>query len=214
MTAIDFAILKETMKSLSFDSSFNELCYSTENYDCFALLMLSHGVEDGILGVDNKQISYREIMDMVKADKFPIMGGKPKLIFCQACRGITRDPGYLLARGGSAVHKDCGKHTPETVLRVPTDSNILIVYATTPGRMAYKHTDYMYRSDAIAHSWFLDVLCQVFDAHADSEDLLSMLTRVNNHVAMIGNEDSGMQIPSQFSTLTRKVFLIRRRSEI
>ena len=201
------------MKSLSFDSSFNALCYSTENYDCFALLMLSHGAEDGILGADNKQISYREIMDMVKADKFPAMGGKPKLIFSQACRGITHDPGYLLGRGGSDIRRDCGKRTPETVLRVPTDSNILIVYATTPGRMAYKHTDYKYRSDADAHSWFLDALCQVLCAHADKEDLLSMLTRVNNHVAILGDEDSGMQIPSQFSTLTRKVFLIRR-SEI
>ena len=215
MAAIDFVALRETMKSLSFDISLNQLCYSTENYDCFALLMLSHGTEDGIVGVDNKEISYREIVDMVKPDNFPAMVGKPKLIFSQAGRGAIPDTGHLLGRGGSRVCRDNTDDDAlhETAVRVPTDSNILMVYATTPGRLAYKHTDCKPKSDSVPHSWFLDALCQVLQGHAEREDLLSMLTRVNNHVAMIGDEDIGKQIPLQVSTLTRKVILTKRRIE-
>ena len=52
-----------------------------EEYDCFALLVLSFGTEDGVLGSDNKEITYKELIVMLEADKVPPLIDKPKLIF-------------------------------------------------------------------------------------------------------------------------------------
>ena len=177
-------------------------------------MVLSHGAEDCILGSDSKEISYEEVMSLLKADQFPAMAGKPKLIFVQACRGIISDYGYLIGRGGSDISMDCGTNNPSPPpnVRIPTDSDILIVYATTRGRAAHKVLLYRQGFDPVAESWFLEGLHQVLLAHADDEDLLSMLTRVNSHVAMLGDGKTGMQIPAQFSTLTRKIYLRKKLS--
>ena len=191
-------------------------CFSLlAEYDCFALLVLSHGAEDCILGTDNKGISYEEVMGLLKADEFPAMAGKPKLAFVQACRGNKHDAGCLIGRGGgcgSRICKDNDINDPSQRLRVriPTDSDILIVYATTRGRAAHRSVLHSQGSDAVAESWFLEGLHQVLSAYADDEDLLSMLTRVNSHVSMLGDGQIGKQISSQFSTLTRKVYLRRK----
>ena len=142
---------------------------------------------------------------MLKPDKCPSMAGKPKLIFAQACRGHSSDSGYYLGRGVSDLQRDGKGNSPAVC--IPSDSDILIAYATSPGRVANKNVDYYAHSEPIAHSWFLDALCQVLEAYAHKDDLLSMLTKVNRHVSLFGNSDIGMQVPSQFSTLTKKVFL-------
>ena len=183
-----------------------DINFVAENYDCYALLILSHGNENGVLGTDNQSISYEEIMDRLKGDECPLMVGRPKLIFSQACRGVGFDAGQLFGRGGKDVVHD-GQMTKQPVCRVPTDSDILLMCSTTQGRSAHKYTEYPKGYDAIAHSWFIEALQQVFTVHAQKEDLLSMLTKVNNHVAMMGNSEIGMQISCQFSTLTHKVYL-------
>jgi len=186
--------------------------YQMKEYDCFALLVMSHGAEDCILGSDSEEISYEEVMSLLKADQFPAMAGKPKLIFVQACRGIISDYGCVIGRGGSDISMDCGTNNPSPPpnVRIPTDSDILIVYATTRGRAAHRPVLYHQGFDPVAESWFLEGLHQVLLAHAANEDLLSMLTRVNSHVAMLGDGKTGMQIPAQFSTLTRKVYLRKK----
>jgi len=192
-------------------------CFSTV-YDCFALLVLSHGAEDCILGTDNKGISYKEVVSLLKADEFPAMAGKPKLAFVQACRGNRHDAGHTIGRGpgsGGRVCKDNDTDLSQTPrVRIPTDSDILIAFATTPGRAALKSVCHCQGSDAVAESWFLDGLHQVLSAYADDEDLLSMLTRVNSHVSMLGDCQIGKQIPAQFSTLTRKIYLRRKIGEV
>ena len=42
---------------------------------------------DEIRDVENVTIEYKEIFDLFEATKCPLLAGKPKMFFLQACRG-------------------------------------------------------------------------------------------------------------------------------
>lgn len=175
-------------------------------------MVLTHGKKAAILGTDNQSVDYRVIEQMLKGDSFPYMAGKPKLLFFQACRGNIFDDGLLIPRGGGNFARDSRKNQP--VVRIPTDSDFLLIYATTFGRMAYKDVDYFRGKEPVAHSWFLEALQQVLQQFWGKEDLLTMLTRVNSHVAIVSSNNfqevnKGMQIPCQFSTLRYRIFFAK-----
>ena len=50
--------------------------------DCFVLIILSHGDEEGVYGVDGV-ISPDKLIEPIKGNKCPDLTGKPKLIFIQ-----------------------------------------------------------------------------------------------------------------------------------
>lgn len=63
------------------------------NYSCFVSVILSHGVRDGVCGVDyNKDhpevLRTEDFVDVM--DRCPTLWGKPKVFFTQACRGGTK----------------------------------------------------------------------------------------------------------------------------
>ena len=178
-----------------------------EQYDCFALLMMSHGSEEGIHGTDSLPHKLEKIMEMFKGDKCKSLRGKPKLFFFQSCRGKKIDRGLsIYSRGGDVVHDGDGKKlSKKVVYRVPTDSDILMVCATTEGRFANRTLEIASETVSTA-SWFLDAMQQIFMCYADKEDVSSMMLRINRHVALLGDENMGMQVPCQFSTLTKRVF--------
>ena len=58
--------------------------------DCFVLIILSHGDEDGVYGIDGV-IDPDRLIEPIKGNKCPDLVGKPKLIFIQV---ITTDFHY------------------------------------------------------------------------------------------------------------------------
>ena len=48
---------------------------------------MSHGNENGIVGIDDKSVSIAEISDKLSGRKCRALVGKPKMMFVQACRG-------------------------------------------------------------------------------------------------------------------------------
>ena len=50
--------------------------------DCFVLIILSHGVKEGVYGVDGV-ISPVQLIEPIKGSNCPGLIGKPKLIFIQ-----------------------------------------------------------------------------------------------------------------------------------
>lgn len=179
--------------------------FFAEQYDCFALLMMSHGSEAGIHGTDSLPHKLEEIMEMFKGDNCKSLRGKPKLFFFQSCRGNETDRGQKFYPRGREVVRDGYNTSKNQVYRVPTDSDILMVCATTEGRLANRTLE-IAQGTVRTTSWFLDAMQQIFTRYADKEDVSSMMLRINRHVALLGDENTGMQVPCQFSTLTKRVF--------
>ena len=56
-------------------------------------------------------------------------------------------------------------------------------------------------------SWYIDALCEIFRKHHEQEDVMSMMTRVNNEVQRRKHGESGVrQCPAPVFTLTRKIY--------
>jgi hypothetical protein len=64
-------------------SKSNELINTT----VLVIVIFSHGIKEGIYGVDGVLIQYEEIFDIFSDENCPYLSGKRKIFFIQACRG-------------------------------------------------------------------------------------------------------------------------------
>ena len=176
-------------------------------YDCVIVAILSHGMDGGIYGTDDKAVSVEELTGYFKSSHS--LAGKPKLFFLQACRGTTMDQG--IAMDGLDA-PDAEKFIQEVLAEdeadaklasaIPSDADFLLSYATTPGFVSWRHQ--------AKGSWYIQALVEVFERYACKEDLMSMLTMVNDKVAkdfqsMYGAQ-SVKQMPGPVTMLTKKLF--------
>ncbi|KAK6735597.1 hypothetical protein RB195_018672 [Necator americanus] len=152
------------------------------------LVVLTHGERDQLLGVggDEDVLSVYPVLEALNARNAPLLSGKPKLIFIQACRGDRRDTGvvYMDQSDAPRQHPDslfglfkCIR-TPsvvETTSLRPRESDFVIAYATPPTYVSWRNS--------LRGSWFIQAICEVFAKHARDMDLLQLLTRVNKRVA-------------------------------
>ncbi|XP_071945612.1 caspase-7-like [Antedon mediterranea] len=208
--------------------------YSTMNhsrYDCFIIAVLTHGVNGALYSVDERLIKVDDIQNCFTGDSCPSLTGKPKLFFIQACRGEMFDQGVEATDGpsaneGSSVDPDIHSlningdvDNPENLVnrmlkiefdetdaigskisKLPSHSDMLLAYATVPGYVSWRNSE--------RGSWFVQALTETFLQHAREEDLLSMLTMVNNKVARAFESSSGRnkQMPAPVTMLTKKLF--------
>ncbi|XP_030843308.1 caspase-like [Strongylocentrotus purpuratus] len=84
--------------------------------------------------------------------------------------------------------------------KVPSRSDMLIAYATV--------TEFVSWRDTNRGSWFIQALTEVFLHHAKDEDLLSMMTMVNDKVARAFESatDRHKQMPAPVTMLRKKLF--------
>ena len=176
---------------------------------------MSHGNEEGILGIDSQAIPVDDITAKFQGgDQCPQLVTKPKLFFLQACRGDVEDNGYYVPRGPSSqdVYAD-SDYVQEMPVKLPSDADFLIAYSTTKGYISHRRfTD----STAIARaygkslgSWFISCLVQVLRANSHKEDLMTMLTRVNKAMSELYTDGTERkQISCQLSMLTKKVYFV------
>ncbi|CAL8345270.1 unnamed protein product [Boreogadus saida] len=59
--------------------------------DCVACVVLSHGREGGVYGVDGKSVQLEKLKGYVNGEQCGYLIGKPKLFFIQACQGIEEE---------------------------------------------------------------------------------------------------------------------------
>ncbi|XP_023568601.1 caspase-2 isoform X3 [Octodon degus] len=65
--------------------------------DSCVVVLLSHGVEGSVYGVDGKLLQLQEIFRLFDNANCPSLQNKPKMFFIQACRGgASGPPGHLL----------------------------------------------------------------------------------------------------------------------
>lgn len=210
----------------SFIKEFAKMNHST--FDCVILAILTHGVEGALYGTDEKKLAVEDVLKFFDANHAPSLIGKPKVIILQACRGERFDRGIEStdATGAGYVEEQAPPRPTEnsaldaealaksmlemeleapdafasTRNKVPTMSDMLIAYATVPGYVSWRNSE--------RGSWFIQALSEVILEYAQSEDMLSMLTKVNAKVARAFESSSGRnkQMPAPVTMLTKKLF--------
>lgn len=196
------------------------------NFDCVALAILTHGVEGALYGVDEKKLLVEDLLKYFDADRAPTLIGKPKIIILQACRGERFDKGIestdatgagyaeevpppvkdenadpdALAESMLKLELEAPDAFASTRNKLPLRSDMLVAYATVPGFVSWRNSE--------RGSWFIQAFTEVILQYAQSEDLLSMLTKVNAKVAKAFESSSGRnkQMPAPVTMLTKKLF--------
>ena len=182
--------------------------------DSVVVCLLSHGLEGQIYGVDGVLVSLRDLLELFNGYGAKDLIGKPKMFFIQACRGSDFDQGVDMIDSGHVEEAPVVQRTlsllnaalprdgrPETVEpeTLPAEADMLVAYSTVPGYVSWNNLQ--------KGSWFVQAIADVFSAHAHTEDVVSMLIRVNNKVATeFESFNRKKQIPAPVIMLTKKVF--------
>ena len=133
-TAVDAKNLKHVFTSFKFDvKEFKDLTaaeidnvfklyahYDHSHFDCFVACILSHGTTEGFYGVDGKIVNFNHIVHHFKHSK--TLKAKPKVFFCQFCRGENVDE---VVRDG-VVPSHSFKDNP-------SEADFYLAYATPSG---------------------------------------------------------------------------------
>uniref|UniRef100_A0A1B0AAY5 Caspase n=1 Tax=Glossina pallidipes TaxID=7398 RepID=A0A1B0AAY5_GLOPL len=212
-TNADCEKLKKAFKKLDFEVTDHKDCKLREllewiekaathdhsDSDCIAIAILSHG-EQGYLYAKDVMYKIDTIWHYFTAVTCPTLAGKPKLFFIQACRGDRLDPGIKLQK--TETDGD-GLSISSMSYKIPIHADFLISYSTIPGFYSWRNTS--------NGSWFIQSLVEELNTHGKEYDILTLLTFVNQRVAMDYEScvparpimDQQKQIPCITSMLTR-----------
>ncbi|XP_061163366.1 caspase-6-like [Saccostrea echinata] len=160
--------------------------------DCFVLVIMTHGTTGAIYGVDGKTVSVEEIKKQFNGENFPAMADKPKVILIQACRGDDRDQGVREISNTDEEIKKAEQKMKDMTLNsetdshsetlTPTMSHMVVAMASTLGMVSFRNKIY--------GSWFLQAVAFVLAKYSYKDDILQILTKVNELVSRGRAKDS------------------------
>lgn len=187
--------------------------------DSVIVVILSHGKHGRIYGTDCLEVAIEKLVIELDTSHCPMLAGKPKIFFIQACRGEKYDLGLDFADGKSKEALASGDATTVGMLaqrvaeidladanvfknvietKTPACADSLIAYATTPGYVSWRNS--------LHGSWFIQSICEVFCKNAKSEELHHMLLEVNRLVSERVSTSCHVQIPEPCTRLRKKFF--------
>ncbi|CAL8240830.1 unnamed protein product [Gadus morhua 'NCC'] len=164
--------------------------------DCVACVILSHGLEGGVYGVDGGVVGWRS------------SNGKPKLFFIQACQG-TEEVKAVPSRADGPVNPEVhaqtngpsspGDFCSDAVVAselLPSTPDFLTAMATTPSHVSVRLEEEGY--------WFIQSLCKnLVQLLPQGKDLVSILMKVYHDVMQRSKRISGCLQMSQFTFFLR-----------
>ena len=103
--------------------------------------------------------------------------GKPKIFIVQASRAIKREH-TVNGAGCDEMDGDEIDGTPSPVVVHPNIADYLVAYSSVSGLLSTENNK--------SKSIFVSTLVEVFRKHANNEDLITMLERVDNEVTKYG----------------------------
>ena len=126
-------------------SSMRELASKDHSgMDCVACIVLSHGLEGGVYGVDGGVVRLKKLKWYVNGEQCRSLIGKPKLFFIQAYQGTQ-------VNGPSSPGDICSDAVVASEL-LPSTADFLTAMATTPSHVSVRLED--------KGSWFIQSLCK------------------------------------------------------
>ena len=157
-----------------------------QHHDCFACIILSHGVDGEVLGVDCKTVPIKTLVAPFLEDKCNSLSGKPKLFFFPASGGKKMDPGIDLENSEPIAEcNGCGEYS--VTHRIPNEAHFVMTYATLTQR-------------------YIHYLCTVFNMFGSTLELMQLLTLVNHQVVNEFGKASTEESPCIVSSLTKQIF--------
>uniref|UniRef100_A0A4W5L0T3 Caspase 9, apoptosis-related cysteine peptidase n=1 Tax=Hucho hucho TaxID=62062 RepID=A0A4W5L0T3_9TELE len=193
-------------------------------YDCCVVIMLSHGTEvcnnrfpGAVHGVDGSNVPVQHITNYLNGRNCLSLQGKPKIFFIQACGGGERDTGFEVSPdevrpciGGTGDQTDAvpmssssdslstQSDEPDAKATLPTPSDILVSYSTFPGYVSWRDTQ--------AGSWYVEILDNILEENAATDDLVTMLMMVNHEVSQNSANGLYKQMPGSFNFLRKLLY--------
>ncbi|KAJ1140345.1 hypothetical protein NDU88_006701 [Pleurodeles waltl] len=171
------------------------------NYACFACILLSHGEEGLIYGMDG-MIPIKNMTTPFRGDQCRTLVGKPKLFFIQACRGSQYDTGI---EADAATTSDSEEDDASPKKKIPIEADFLLAYSTVEGYYAWRNEEH--------GSWFIQSLCKEINEHGRQLEIMQILTRVNFAVATgfesltkHAGHNKKKQVPCITSMLTKELY--------
>lgn len=162
------------------------------NFDCFMLIILSHGEQGYVYGVDGFKVSVPEIQAKFVAEKCTTLANKPKIIIIQACQGGKTMP--VAYAPVADIESDGPVHEDNKDNGTPNKADFLVAYSTVPGYISYR--------SRLQGSYYVQEIIRIFKRCHKEEDLLSMMIMVTDAVGKYGKK----QVPMPIPTLRKKVF--------
>lgn len=141
------------------------------NYQAFIFIILTHGSEEGVYGVDGGVVRIeQDILSQFGGDNCPSLRDKPKIFIIQACRGDMTDEGCLVRAEDSICTR------ASIYSYIPKFSEYLVLYPSSPGFTATRHEN--------QGTYYIQALVQIFKDFYRHEHLVEMLLRVNYKMAL------------------------------
>ncbi|XP_078337090.1 caspase-6-like isoform X2 [Crassostrea virginica] len=148
--------------------------------DCFIFIILTHGDEKGVCGIDGISVPVTTLTEMFEPNNCPELNEKPKIFLIQACRGDKKEMVIPMEQSGDAPSQADGGGDQidaniSATATVHSKADFLIAYSTPEGSLSWRKTD--------AGSWFMQAIVWIFKYESHLKDLVEMLGKVNNVVS-------------------------------
>ncbi|XP_065934127.1 caspase-6-like [Magallana gigas] len=200
-------------------------CDKIKNSDCFIFIILTHGDEKGVCGIDGESVPVSTLTEMFEPHNCPEMNEKPKVFLIQCCQ-LSSSLSVVLKHkkqmvcssggpGGSGSHGDGGgdhvdrlnasdggrELSISATQTVHSKCDFLVAYSTPEGSLSWKKRD--------AGSWFMQAIVWIFKSESHVNDLVEMFGKVNDIVSK-GKAKSGgghyVSVSKYESSLRKKLF--------
>lgn len=155
--------------------------------ECFVMVLMTHGERyqevDKVNFSDGSLSNVKTIIDHFQPNRCPNLLHKPKVLIFPFCRGETPDHGQNVKHSVSTSMRIQTDGMP--IDNVPTLSDILVCYASTPGFETHR--------DPKEGSWYIQKLCDTIAEHAHNTSLEDMLKKTNSLVGKMRTKRGHLQ---------------------
>ncbi|KFP25172.1 Caspase-8, partial [Colius striatus] len=173
-------------------------CKDHKARDCFVCCILSHGKKGIVYGVDGEEVPIQELTTAFTEQNCPSLAGKPKVFFVQACQGNACHKGVTVETDSGQQDSSIETDTRLQLDYIPAEADFLLGMATLQDFISYRSPR--------RGTWYIQALCQHLEYSCPrGEDILTILTAVNQEVSRKSCNKVEKQMPEPGFTLTKKL---------